>query len=80
MRKNSVNNILLVIGLLLVFVVTPLSVVLITPTLAETLCVSQNLKGTEICLPNAFPAIAITLAIPLVIGAILLIISVVKRK
>lgn len=79
MRKNQSNNILLIIGLIVV-AVTPFSVTLLTPPLANALCVPQNLKSIVVCMPNPVPALLITLGIPLVLGTALIVVSVLRRK
>lgn len=79
MQNNSVNNIILIIGLAIV-AATPLFVSLFVSPLAAKLCVNQNLEDLVVCTPNIIPAYLITIFVPILVGTLLIIVSVLSRK
>ena len=79
MHKRTPNKALLIIGLT-ALIATPFTIIFLSPSIANALCTPQTIKGTEICIGNPVPAFLITLFVPIGIGTILLLVSVLRKK
>lgn len=78
MRKNKLNNTLLIIGILIA-ASTPLAVLFLTGPIAKSMCVPQPHISPQMCLDDP-RAILYTFFGPLVLGAIIILVSVLRRK